>query len=183
MKFNNVSALIFLTLSSVNAFAPVHPHTRYQSNHAITISTAGIKHQNTILNMAAEGKKKRRRRIEAPAPTSTNEEPMIIPEGSKVSSGDDLPSLEELKAMANQNYSPTGRTAPSATSTATSTSSRPMVGGVQSSDTTVGSMPDIRDVLKGKEMKKIEEEEKEARARPKISRRDKKAFLQVRNMH
>jgi len=138
--------------------------------------------RDTALNMAEEGKKKRRRRKKEAPTTSSPEKSAasVIPEGSQAASGEDLPTLDELKSLAN--FSPPGKKKMSLNDAVPSTNLSPVGkdGFLETQDTTsMVALPDIRDALKLKEMKKIEEEEEEARARPKISRKDKKAFLQV----
>jgi|AntRauTorckE5430_2_1112549.scaffolds.fasta_scaffold36200_2 hypothetical protein len=164
MKFNKTIALVAITLSNASAFAPISPiiTTRYQHNHEIEAGTQYTKVSS--LNMAEEGKKKRRRRKKE-APSS--------PEESQAASGEDLPSIEELKSIAN--FSVSGKKL-SLNDNVPSTNASPLT---ESKDKALVEMPDIRDVLKLKEMKKIEEEELELKARPRISRNDRKAMLDV----
>mmetsp|Transcript_9526 Transcript_9526/g.14021 ORF Transcript_9526/g.14021 Transcript_9526/m.14021 type:complete len:338 (+) Transcript_9526:67-1080(+) len=186
------AALILVALTSVNvyvevdAFAPtsnVKPQIRIRTNSKETVNPSidpsanvGKINQYTTLQMAAQGKKKRRRRKKNPAEpddvagAAVPESAMPV-EGSKAS--DDLPSIEELKAIAD--FAASGTPSGSAASPAYVS---PLAGNMEQSDSLV-EMPNIRDVLRNKEIKKIEEEEKEQRARPKISRKDRKAMLQL----
>ena len=122
--------------------------------------------------MATPKKKKRKRKQE----TSDESSLPIIPDDDiqamkeLAKSGDKRPSLDEIKAIANF-QAPKG--------------SRPVdasqAGIPKAGDTgdILADLPNIRNVLKNKELKKIEEEEAEQRQRPKISRRDTKAFIEV----
>ena len=192
MKFSSTSALIVLSPSSVNAFAPIH--TTFTRNG---YTGAAIANQNeSMLNMAAQGKKKRRRRKQdpsspetAPSPNSPTKEELVaelLPEGSAVASGENMPSIDELKSIAS--FNPPGSSSSSASSSkkrsidldaAVPSKNVSPVGAKADKDNTLVELPSIRNVLKNKELKKIEEEEEEKRARPKISRRDRKAMLQV----
>lgn len=154
--------------------------------------TSGI--DTALMAAKGGGKKKRRRRkgsavVPPPAPTPTpasasapmvdESMPMPIPEGSKVSSGQDLPSIDELKSLAS--FDPKKGSSSSAGASASAPS---VMGGgnaqqVDDAFSGIVEVPDIRDALKRKEMKKVEEEEKAKNARPKISRKDRKAMLQL----
>lgn len=171
MKFTNSAALILLALYSVDAFAT--QRTTFTRNGFAGSDIAN--QNNSALNMAAGGKKKRRRRKQPSAPITDIDMP--IPEGSSAASGEDLPSIDELKSIAN--FSPDTKKSIDA---AVPTSSLTPVGDgyiEANADNTLVELPDIRNVLKNKELKKLEEEEEEKRARPKISRNDRKAMLQV----
>ncbi len=176
MRFSQLAFLFTLACTSVEAFVPTYFRTG--CGHQSFSASGNIEQQlATALMAKGEGKKKRRRRKTStivPPPMPVTDEPMPIPEGSKVSSGEDLPSIDELKSIAS--FDPKS----------TTTSSFPpatVVGNTQQPDDTFSELvelPDIRDALKRKELKKVEEEEKEKNARPKISRKDRKAMLQVR---
>ena len=171
MKFTNSAAFILLALSSVDAFAT--QRTTFTRNGFAGSDIAN--QNNSALNMAAGGKKKRRRRKQPSAPITDIDMP--IPEGSSAASGEDLPSIDELKSIAN--FSPDTKKSIDA---AVPTSSLTPVGDgyiETKADNTLVELPDIRNVLKNKELKKLEDEEEEKRARPKISRNDRKAMLQV----
>ncbi len=187
MKIIAVSALIAGLLSSVGAFAPVF-------NPSIRNGYVGsvISNQKEVtLSMAA--KKKRRRRIQSPSegspPTTPTQEELdaaAIPEGSAVSSGDDLPSIDELRSIASFSPPSSGSSAAppqqkrSIDAAVPSVNVSPMGDGlVESSGDSLIELPDIRNVLRNKELKKLEEEEAQKRVRPKISRKDRKAMLQV----
>lgn len=136
--------------------------------------------KDSALNMAEDGKKKRRRRKEASTTNSPEKSaPSDIPEGSQAASGEDLPTIDELKSIAN--FSPSGKKKMSLNDAVPSTNLSPVGkdGFLETQDKSLVALPDIRDALKLKEMKKVEEQEQEARARPKISKKDKKAYLQV----
>lgn len=170
MKFDKIIALIVITISNACAFAPINPTTnRFQHNHAIQTGTQYTK--DSALNMAEDGKKKRRRRKEVSTTSS--------PEKSEAASGEDLPTIDELKSLAN--FSPSVKKKMSLNDAVPSTNLSPVGGDgfLETQDKSLVALPDIRDALKLKEMKKVEEEEKEARARPKISKKDKKAYLQL----
>lgn len=130
---------------------------------------------NTALHMA-EGKKKRRRRKKTPAPSSD-----VIP-GMDAPSSDNPPSIDELKSIAK--FTPSQKAQPSSTdlnAAVPSTNLSPVGDGLleQNEDNSLVELPDIRDVLKAKELKKMEEQEAEMKARPKIDRKDRKAMLQL----
>ena len=130
------------------------------------------------------GKKKRRRRKQPPStsttapPVASNDAstPPVVPltdlEKIPVDDGSSQPpaSIEELRSIANFSRS--------------SNIPKPSlddVGGGGVADEQLVELPDIRDTLKRKELKKIEEETQQERKRPKISRKDRAAFLQVRD--
>ena len=172
MKFDKIIALIVISISNACAFAPINPtSTRLQHNHAIQTGTQYTK--DSALKMAEDGKKKRRRRKKDTSTTSS-------PEKSEAASGEDLPTIDELKSLAN--FSPPVKKKKMSLNDAVPSTNLSPVGGdgfLETQDKSLVALPDIRDALKLKEMKKVEEEEKEARARPKISKKDKKAYLQV----
>lgn len=176
MRFNTASALILLSLSSINAFAP------RSIPSSLTRKVSAIQNESTLLNMAGKKKRRRRKKTQSepstPSPTTIPElDTQIIPEGSMASSGEDMPSIEELKSIAN--FSPTGGNS-AIDSSVPSRNLTPVGDGlIEAGDDTFLELPDIRDALKNKEMKKLEEEEKEKMARPKISRKDRKAMLQL----
>jgi len=175
MKFNKTITLIVITLSNASGFAPINPTTtttRYQHNHAIETGTQYTK--DSALNMAQGAKKKRRRRKEAPtsgAPKTSS------PEGSQAASGEDLPSIDELKSLAK--FSASGNRSPLNDSVPSNNLSPLGDGAAESKDSLQVELPDIRDALKMKEMKKVDEEELQLKARPRISRNDRKAMLEL----
>lgn len=146
-------------LHGVIAFAPSHSRAvSYKTTSSISSS---------VLLMAAE-KKRRRRKVSAPP--STNESGL-----DQSNSDEKVPTIEELKALASFTPSKKKDGSPVPTNSAT-------VSGVDSSSVTdeseklIQELPDIKDVLKNKELKRLEEEEKAKKARPRISRSDKKAM-------
>jgi len=162
---------ISLTAVDVQAFAHINP--RLGSTQAATIISQNYG-QETILHMAAGGKKKRRRRK-----NSTPEAPSV--EGSTTSSGDNMPTIDELKSIANfdpknAGSDPAPPTLDASVIDSVASGSAP---GATEKFSDLVELPDIRDALRTKALKKIELEEEEKRARPKINRRDKKAMLQL----
>jgi hypothetical protein len=136
--------------------------------------------------MSQEGKKKRRRRKQSQEPAenrdiSSQESTLYDEESETISS---VPSIDELKAIANFTPSKTKTSSNSSTDQPLSSSKPFMVddGFVDSVDanSNIVELPDIRDALRNKELKKLEQEKQEVRSRPKISRKDRKALLQVR---
>lgn len=181
MKFNSLSCLtaISLTAVDVQAFAPINPCLK-SSRAPIILQNYG---QETILNMAAGGKKKRRRR-KPPTGKNSPEAPSV--EGSITSSGDDMPTIDELKSIANFDPKKAGSGSSSPPSLDASVIDSVASGsgsGAAEKFSELVELPDIRDALRSKALKKIELEEEEKRARPKINRRDKKAMLQVSYMY
>lgn len=130
---------------------------------------------STVLYMAK--RKKRRKRKQAPSadtgtqseslPSATPQVPFIPEDDMKslkeMSQSGDKPSLDEIKAIANF-QAPSGGIAS---------------GGIDIGGDTKVELPDIRDVLKNKQIKKIEKEEEQKYQRKKISRRDTKAFIEL----
>jgi hypothetical protein len=132
------------------------------------------------LLMSQDGKKKRRRRkqfIDDPEISSQDSMPTSKPYGS------DVPSIDELKLIAN--FTPSKSKSSSNTSFDQASASFKTFtnedGLIESSgaDSSLVDLPDIRDALKNKELKKLEQEKQEVNSRPKISRKDRKALLQV----
>lgn len=135
-------------------------------------SLAGINRESTKLHMARPKKKRRKRKKSSQPESSSSASSMpapIIPEDDlqamkEMSNSGTKLSLEEIKAIANFQAQP-GQAAEA---------------GVPSAEgDALVELPDIRNVLKNKEMKQIEEEEAEKKQRPKISRKDTKAFLEL----
>lgn len=149
-----------------------------------------IQIKNTALHMAkSKGKKKRRKRKNAPqdqneqqpttasAPLNT-----IIPEddmeaAKELSQSGSQASIDELKAIANF-QGPSGGSNIGLDGPAPPVSPPPTDAGGADSENLVD-LPDIRNVLKNKELKRIEQEEAQKQQRPKISRKDTKAFLEL----
>ena len=103
---------------------------------------------------------------------------MIIPEDDlkamkELSQSEDKPSLDEIKAIAN--FQP-----PTGAGSKTTVAAEPgNMGGEPFVE-----LPDIRDALQNKKLKKIEKEQAEKqKERKKISRKDTKAFLEVSGYH
>lgn len=167
--------LFILACTSVKAFVPSYLRTGFGHQ---SFSTSGNIEQQLFTALMAKGggkKKRRRRKSSSIVPPSMpfTEESMPIPEGSKVISGEDLPSIDELKSIAS--FDP--KSTPSSSFPPASE-----VANTQQPDdlfSELVELPDIRDALKRKELKKVEEEEKEKNVRPKISRKDRKAMLQL----
>ena len=172
-----------LLLLLPNAVAFVTPAlTTYNFNRVTNFEVK----EETITFMAkgpsGGGKKKRRRRKQPPTtstvapPVAQNEAstapvvPLTDVENIPVEDGSSQPpaSIEELRSIANFSRS-SNMPKPSLDD----------VGGAVGDDQFV-ELPDIRDTLKRKELKRIEEETQQERKRPKISRKDRAAFLQVR---
>lgn len=123
----------------------------------------------TIHKMAAgdgKGNRKKKRRRRKKKPTDSTATGADFDSAGISTGGDNAPppSIDELRSIA--------------TFTPSTKDIQPV------SDVDDGAnveLPDIRDVLKRKEIKKMEEDEaeKQKQSRPKISRKDKKAFLQL----
>lgn len=178
MKFNSLSCLIAISLTvvDVQAFAPINP--RLGSSQAATIISQNYG-QETILHMAAGGKKKRRRRKKS-TPEASSPSPSV--EGSTTSSGDDMPTIDELKSIANfdpKNAGSGPSVPPTLDAAMIDSAASGAAPGAAENFSDLVELPDIRDALRTKALKKIELEEEEKRARPKINRRDKKAMLQL----
>lgn len=145
------------------AFSPSHLRSVTKAQKAPTSSM--------IVRMAAE-KKRRRRKIADPS--SGNDSQVSINEYASESDDSSMPSIDELRALANftpkkgEGSSSIPITVPKSVSDVTINSER--------SETLLQELPDIKNVLKNKELKRLEEQEKEKRARPRISRSDKKAM-------
>lgn len=157
--FQLISTLL-MGFHGVIAFAPAYSRTvTYQTASSVS---------STILFMAAE-KKRRRRKVSVPSSTESGLE--------QSNSDEKTPTLEELKALANFTPSKKKEGVPVPT-----TSSSATISGVDpspladESENFIQELPDIKDVLKNKELKRLEEEEKAKKARPRISRSDKKAM-------
>ena len=188
MKFSSVTAIVLLSLTSADAFAPILPQCT-RNGHTGLVHVAN--QNESALHMAKGQKKKRRRRKNPPPSVESASEPtpsqqdldaQFIPEGSSAASGEDLPSIDELRSIANFSASSSTPTKKMSIDEAVpSTKLTPVGDGYIEStdDNTLVELPDIRNVLKNKELKKLEEEEQEKKARPKISRKDRKAMLQV----
>lgn len=171
--------LIFATvllLPDASAFVP--PGILRGHTHAQGVSVGRTAETLPVTFMAkgpsGGGKKKRRRRKQPPStqqPTSTTPPAMDL---ENIGDGSSQPpaTIEELRAIANFSQ---GNAAPSSSSIPEPTLTD--VGG--GADDQLVDLPDIRDTLKRKEMKIIEEETAQERKRPKISRRDTKAFIQL----
>lgn len=163
--------IIGSTIDSIDGFTPASNSIGgrgRQSSHSLigkrSIPTSG---RSTALHMARP-KKKRRRRKKSSQPESSSTPTTIIPEDDmkalkEMSKSGDTPSIDEIKAIANFQAQP-GRAAEA---------------GIPSAEDTLVDLPDIRNVLKDKQMKKIEEEVKLSQQRPKISRKDTKAFIEL----
>lgn len=164
--------IIGSTIDSIDGFTPASNNIGgrgRQSSYSLigkrSIPTSG---RSSALHMARP-KKKRRRRKKSSQPESSSTPTTIIPEDDIkamkeiTKSGDTPPSIDEIKAIANFQAQP-GRAAEA---------------GIPSAEDTLVDLPDIRNVLKDKEMKKIEEEVKLSQLRPKISRKDTKAFIEL----
>lgn len=182
MKFHIVSAFVVLSIFIADAF--VLP-SRSFCGGCIQATNSFNPSPISSLNMAQEGKKKRRRRKQAPQPTDNadmiSQEAMIYDEGSENNSN--VSSIDELKAIANFTPSKT-KTVPNVSTEQSLSSSKPFPvdeGFDESldSNSNIVELPDIRDALKNKELKKLEQEKEEVRSRPKISRKDRKALLQL----
>ncbi len=148
----------------------------------------------TSLHMAKGGKKKRRRRKNAPpqvpsSPSSPSSNTLIpdddIEAAKELSQSGAQASIDELKAIANF-QAPSSSSGATTTTTATAPPTIPNNINVATTSEGAGlesdnlvELPDIRDALKNKELKRIEEEEALKQQRPKISRRDTKAFLEL----
>mmetsp|Transcript_12768 Transcript_12768/g.23947 ORF Transcript_12768/g.23947 Transcript_12768/m.23947 type:complete len:334 (-) Transcript_12768:71-1072(-) len=186
MKFHKLSALFTLTISIGNAF--VLPSSRtsvggcIQNTYSCTPSQS--LHKST-LSMSQEGKKKRRRRKQ---PQELTDNTDIQSEDSnlddeEIETNSNVPSIDELKAIANFTPSKTKTSSNMSTEQIPSSSKTVPVddGFADSFDTNsqIVELPDIRDALKNKELKKLEQEKEEVRSRPKISRKDRKALLQL----
>jgi hypothetical protein len=193
MKFSSVTAIVLLSLTSADAFAPILTQFT-RSGHTGLVHVAN--QNESALHMAKGGKKKRRRRKNPPPSADSASEPtpsqqdldaQFIPEGSSAASGEDLPSIDELRSIASFSASSSTPTQKkmSIDEAVPSTKLTPVGDGYIEStdDNTLVELPDIRNVLKNKELKKLEEEEQEKKARPKISRKDRKAMLQVSTPH
>lgn len=157
MKLNFQLILsVLVGLHGAIAFAPSHARSvlSYGTPSSSTTTTP------TILFMAEE-KKRRRRKVSTPLDQNSSDEKM--------------PSIEELKALAS--FTPSkkreGVSVPTNSATMSGIDSSPLVEG---SEDFIQELPDIKDVLKNKELKRLEEEEKAKKARPRISRSDKKAM-------
>lgn len=182
-----LAIMIGCLLTSINGFTPSNSIKRKRPAliGKKASSTFGRIHDDkigtsTVLYMAK--RKKRRKRKQAPsANTDTQSESVplatpqvpIIPEDDikalkEMSQSGDKPNLDEIKAIANFQATTTGGIP--------SDNGVGVVGGESPVE-----LPDIRDALKNKEMKKIEKEEaeKKKQQRKKISRKDTKAFLEV----
>lgn len=110
------------------------------------------------------GKKKRRRRKKG----SSESAPSPSPSPSAAS------NIEEIKRNAIEGFTPS-----SDDSNKPSLDELQAIASFKKDDRELIDLPDIKNVLKSKELKKLEEEEAEKRQRPRISRKDKKAFLQL----
>lgn len=152
---------LLMGVHGVIAFAPSY-------SRIVTYQTASSV-SSTSLFMAAE-KKRRRRKVSVPSSTESGLE--------QNSSDEKTPTLEELKALANFTPSKKKEGVPVPT-TSSSSASIPGVDPsplADESENLIQELPDIKDVLKNKELKRLEEEEKSKKARPRISRSDKKAM-------
>lgn len=145
-------------------------------------SLVGRNEESTILHMARPKKKRRKRKQssqpdESSSTTSSSTPKPIIPDDDiqamkeLAQSGTNRPTLDEIKAIANF-QAPKG----SGTNNASQTPGIPQPG---DDGENLVDLPSIRNVLKNKEMKKIEEEEAQKQRRPKISRGDTKAFVEL----
>lgn len=144
-------------------------------NHSL-IGMRSSNGKKTILHMAegtgSSKKKRRKRKKERSSESNQGMEMPIIPEDDikaikeMSQSGGDKPSLDDLRALAD--FQAKG-------SSSSSNFMDPQAGG----DELLVELPDIRDALKNKEMKKTQELEAQKQQRKKISRKDTKAFLEV----
>lgn len=151
-------------------------------NSKPTITTRSSSSLSSKLFMAKSnsgGKKKRRRRKNMPVPTDQ------IP-GTTSTTDEPTMSIEELQAIAK--FQPSKGGTSSTPGGETTSSSKTILasdltdlGSPEKSEEALIDLPDIRDALRQKELKKIEEEinDQTERQRPRISRKDKKAFLQL----
>lgn len=145
-------------------------------NHSL-IGMRSSSGKKTILHMAegtgSSKKKRRKRKKETSSESNQGMDMPIIPEDDikamkeMSQSGGDKPSLDDLRAIAD--FQAKG-------SSSSSNFMDPQEGG---SEQLVVELPDIRDALKNKEMKKTLEVEAQKQQRKKISRKDTKAFLEV----
>ena len=165
-----------LLLSNASAFVPPGISSGYAQVSVIGRTTETL----AFMAKASGGKKKRRRRKQPPSTQADVSDQVISPAPSMdlnnvpVADGSSQPpaSIEELRAIANfsnGNSVPTSPSIPEPT----------LTDAVAGADDQLVELPDIRDTLKRKQMKKIEEETAQERKRPKISRKDRAAFLQV----
>ncbi len=159
-------------------------------------SSLAAKYQGSTKLYMARPKKKRRKRKKTPSPAPASAPPSsvessvstkpassqatVIPEDDiqamkELAKSGDKPSLDDIKAIAN--FQP-----PTVKQDGSSESGG--VGNVGSASTDIAGenlveLPDIRNALRSKELKKMEEEEAQKKQRKKISRKDTKAFLEV----
>lgn len=181
MKAINILATVAIFASCANGFAPHVSVAVFKQNSALRHDRST---EALSLNMAEEGKKKRRRRKQPQDSTVGPETPSpeSIPMMDENNSSTSTPSFEELKSLAN--FTPSKGKAsfnPPLNQESSSVKNLSVGGIVDSSDRedAMVELPDIRDALKNKELKKLEQEKQEVRARPKISRKDRKALLQL----
>jgi hypothetical protein len=135
------------------------------------------------------GMKKRRRRKQQPSGSTDTIGPIITPstegdddDDDEEDSSDKNPDKElllaELKAVAS--FRPTARDERKTELMNPSTSKTTAGIDIASVENPSIDLPDIKNVLQKKELKKMEEEQEKKMTRPKISRRDKEAFIRVR---
>lgn len=165
MKLNFRLILSLLVgLHGAIAFAPSHSRSvlSYGTPSTTTTSPTTFTSSSSTTLFMAEEKKRRRRKISKPLEQNND-------------SDEKVPTIEELKALAS--FTPSkkreGIPVPTNSATMSGIDSSPKLEG---SEDLIQELPDIKDVLKNKELKRLEEEEKAKKARPRISRSDKKAM-------
>jgi hypothetical protein len=140
------------------------------------------------LGMASDGGMKKKRRRKQPLVMTETVGP-IVPtdddstedeeeeeDSSQGEQQDKELILAELKAVAS--FRPTTREE-KIMGTKVTYPSQPVNMDIASVESSLVDLPDIKNVLQKKEMKKMEEEQEKKSVRPKISRKDKEAFIRV----
>lgn len=163
MMLTILTTVTLYSLLSVNAFQLLPT-----ASHRHVGFFGGVDHL-TVTCMAAGNKKKRRRRKKPEQSPSLDDTAISAPSFDAPTDGA-LAGSDDVRSSAIFNPSQDGLVPGNA--------NKDVFGNAES----VGVLPDIRNVLKKKEQKKLDTEAEELqtkRTRPKISRKDKAAFLQL----
>lgn len=176
-------SIVFIGLASlqihqVTSFSTTKSLIGRRSSIVPSSLSTGRRLKSTTLHMA-KGKKKRRKRKNAPPQQPSN---TIIPEDDmeaikELSQSESQTNIDELKAIANFQATAGGSSSTTTSSINNIGLDGAVAGGGEGKS--LVEVPDIRDALKNKELKRIEEEEAQKLQRPKISRKDTKAFLEL----